>query len=145
MDIKNEIRHSFVSYFGELLDAYNVEKGYHDLSFTWSASVVQFTLECIINSDKVNKLIPEISVQSIKELLSMLRHKFLEYDFIVQDVVLNTLKFVIRLYVGRLYLSLSLFPVDMILEISKYLDTTSYNNLLEVIKVERYPELLRYF
>lgn len=147
-------------YFNNLLTQEDIPKGYHKLDLHHDNQNVILTFRCTSMLGSVNKLIPKIENDIItftNNVLGYLRHNFIEYDFNIKNIqFLNTIpsgsttkssgansEIRLKMSIFRSYLDLSIIPSDILVEIISYLKSKEdYFNLVDVIKLKEYPELI---
>lgn len=133
-------------YFANLLSDHQVPSGYHQLEIKRVKDILTINYTCDTNLFGINKVIPIIIIEFTminEDILKILRQVYLDYDFLFLSFDHTETQVTFEYRIIRSYLSLNIIPADIIAEIIKYIDPIDYYNLVDVIKLKLYPDLIQ--
>lgn len=137
----NLIKNTTFDFFKNIFNVYQTAVGFHDLNIKRRKNIITITLVSLTNDTIIN-MIPKIRILYaiiIQNMINLLRDLTIDYDFRIKDINFTDLKMTIILYIFTSYLNLYTIPVELILQIIKSLDVKDYFNILDVIKIKKYP------
>ena len=135
MEIKN--------YLSDLLRQQFVEPGSHYLLIDSKDNLLQITFTCDVESqNRVILAVINTSSKVIRDILVILRNNYPDNDFLFDSMEYTYYQVIFSFKYIDTYFNLSYFPSDIILNIKQYLNKKDYSNLLEILRIHRYPELI---